>query len=117
MDLDNMSREALESMLAQLEGEYAAHRASGLDLDLTRGKPSTAQLDLSGELDGALAGDYLASDGTDTRGYGGLDGLPEAKAVGAELLAAWTACRRPRPWAQSCWEWTRHRSSWAATAA
>ncbi len=86
MQLDNMSAADLEAELARLENEYAAHVAAGLALDITRGKPATTQLDLSSELDGILRGGYLASDGTDTRGYGGLDGLPEAKALGAALL-------------------------------
>jgi len=86
MYLDSMSGAELEAELERLESEYAAHRAAGLKLDITRGKPGGEQLDLSSALDGALGGNYLASDGTDTRGYGGLDGLPEAKALGAQLM-------------------------------
>ena len=44
------------------------------------------QLDLADELDGILKGNYLASAGTDTRNYGGLKGLPEARNLGAEGL-------------------------------
>jgi len=86
MNLDTMSTAQLQAELAQLETEYSAHKAAGLNLDITRGKPSIAQLDLSSSLDGILQGDYLASDGSDTRGYGGLDGIPEAKALGAQLM-------------------------------
>ena len=86
MYLDNMSTADLESELARLEAQYAAHKAARLALDITRGKPAISQLDLCAQLDGLLAGDYTASDGTDTRGYGGLDGLPEAKRLGATLL-------------------------------
>ena len=86
MYLDNMSNAELEAEVARLQSEYAAHRDAGLDLDITRGKPSIPQLELSSALDGILEGDYRAADGTDTRGYGGLDGLPEAKALGAALL-------------------------------
>ena len=86
MNLDSMSTEQLRDELAQLEKEFSAHQAQGLNLDLTRGNPSIAQLDLSAELDGALHGDFVASNGADTRGYGGLDGLPEAKAMGAQLM-------------------------------
>ena len=71
---------------AQLEARFEALKAEGLSLDLTRGKPATDQLDLSDELDGILAGGYRAEDGTDTRNYGGLRGLPEARALGARLL-------------------------------
>ena len=86
MNLDTMNRDQLRAQLSQLEKEYAAHKAAGLKLDLTRGKPSTAQLDLSSALADALDGDFAASDGTDTRNYGGLDGLPEAKRMGAQLM-------------------------------
>ncbi|MGH3827066.1 MAG: aminotransferase class I/II-fold pyridoxal phosphate-dependent enzyme [Pseudonocardiaceae bacterium] len=71
----------------ELDGEYQALQARGLALDLTRGKPSTEQLDLSDpllELPGA--GKYLASDGTDTRNYGGLRGLAELREIFGELL-------------------------------
>ena len=61
--------------LAHLENRYAALCGHGLKLDLTRGKPSPEQLDLSAGLDTALAGGFRADDGTDLRNYGGLDGL------------------------------------------
>jgi aspartate/methionine/tyrosine aminotransferase len=86
MNLDTMSTEQLQAELAQLEEEFAAHKVAGLSLDLTRGNPSIAQLDLSAALDGVLDGDFVASNGIDTRGYGGLDGLPEAKAMGGQLM-------------------------------
>ncbi|MGH3853546.1 MAG: aminotransferase class I/II-fold pyridoxal phosphate-dependent enzyme [Pseudonocardiaceae bacterium] len=71
----------------ELDGEYQALQARGLALDLTRGKPSSEQLDLSDpllELPGA--GKHLASDGTDTRNYGGLRGLAELREIFGELL-------------------------------
>ena len=86
MNLNTMSTDQLNVELAQLEAEFSAYKAAGLNLDITRGKPSIAQLDLSSALDGVLGGDFIASDGTDVRGYGGLDGLPEAKAMGAQLM-------------------------------
>ncbi len=86
MNLDTMNTAQLRAKLAQLETEYASHKAAALNLDLTRGKPSIAQLNLSSALDGVLQCDYIASDGTDTRGYGGSDGIPEAKALGALLM-------------------------------
>jgi DNA-binding transcriptional MocR family regulator len=73
--------------LSQYEAAYAAVQQKGLKLDMTRGKPSNEQLDLANELTTILsANDYKAADGTDTRNYGGLDGLPELKAIFAELL-------------------------------
>jgi aspartate/methionine/tyrosine aminotransferase len=86
MRLEPLPESELRALVASLESEYEAHSSAGLALDLTRGKPSIAQLELSASLDGILEGDYVASDGTDARGYGGIDGLPEAKQLGAELM-------------------------------
>jgi DNA-binding transcriptional MocR family regulator len=56
-------------------------------LDLTRGKPSPEQLDLSNGLTSILGpDDYRAADGTDCRNYGGLDGLSEARSLFAGIL-------------------------------
>jgi DNA-binding transcriptional MocR family regulator len=69
-----------------LEEQYAELKAKGLSLDLTRGKPSPAQLDLSNALL-ALPGvdDFRDVTGTDLRNYGGPDGLPELRAIFGEL--------------------------------
>lgn len=66
---------------------YDEMRLHPAALDLTRGKPSPEQLDLSSGLSTTLgANDYRAADGTDCRNYGGLDGLPEIRALFGELL-------------------------------
>ncbi|HSG89593.1 MAG TPA: aminotransferase class I/II-fold pyridoxal phosphate-dependent enzyme [Pseudomonadales bacterium] len=80
-------RGELEKMLSDARDRHAAFRDAGLALDLTRGKPAADQLDLANALDGILDGDFRAEDGTDVRNYGGLLGLPEARRLGAELLA------------------------------
>ena len=77
---------SLTSRTRELEARLDQQRAEGLALDLTRGKPAEEQLDLSSPLDGVLGGDYRLNDGTDARNYGGLRGIPEARALGAELL-------------------------------
>jgi DNA-binding transcriptional MocR family regulator len=59
-----------------------------LSLDMTRGKPCPEQLDLANGLLTVLGSDYRAADGTDCRNYGGLDGLPESKALFAEFMEA-----------------------------
>ena len=86
MYVDQASKEQLQAMLADLESQYAQMKAAKLSLDLTRGKPSSAQLDLSNSMDSILQGNFKGSDGTDTRNYGGLDGLPEAKALFCQML-------------------------------
>ena len=84
------SRSAETNSVAQHELQtrnYAELQAKGLKLDLTRGKPSPAQLDLSNALLSLPGGDdFRDGDGTDTRNYGGLHGLPELRAIFGELL-------------------------------
>ncbi len=73
--------------LAEYEARYAEFKQRGLKLDMTRGKPSSEQLDLAQELMTVLGkGDYKSADGTDARNYGGLDGIAEMKAIFAEML-------------------------------
>lgn len=81
LDIADLEREA-----AVLTRRYSSVRDSNLSLDLTRGKPAPEQLDLSNALDGILDGNYLSATGIDARNYGDLRGLPEARALGAEIL-------------------------------
>ena len=76
-------------MTRDVREEYAAFQAKGLKLNLTRGKPSTAQLDLSSELL-RLPGDkdYMAEGATDCRNYGGLQGLVEVRRLFSGILGA-----------------------------
>ena len=66
--------------------EYDALKGRGLSLDLTRGKPSPEQLDLAAGLLTLPGEDYRDGKGTDCRNYGGLQGLPELRAIFGELL-------------------------------
>ena len=75
-----------DARAVQLQSQYDAFKAAGLKLDLTRGKPSSEQLDLANGLDGILEGFYVLQDGTDVRNYGGLLGIPEARRLGADLI-------------------------------
>src|SRR5262245_26766447 len=73
----------------QVREQYEAFRARKLNLNLGRGKPSNEQLDLSRRwLELPDSDDYLAADGSDCRNYGGLQGLPEARALFSGLLGA-----------------------------
>ena len=76
-------REAQESLAAR----YRDFQTLKMNLDMTRGKPCPEQLDLSvGLLDCLNRAEFKASDGSDCRNYGGLDGLPEAKALFAAYM-------------------------------
>lgn len=83
--LADLNPQELTDLVQAQRTAYEQLKGKGLKLDLTRGKPSAAQLDLSNDLL-TLPNGYLAADGTDTRNYGGLDGLPELRAIFAELL-------------------------------
>ena len=86
MSLDQLDRDHLLARERELDATYQRCRDAGLSLDLTRGKPSPMQLALSDALD-TVEGGLVTTDGTDTRNYGAIDGLPEARALGAALLA------------------------------
>ena len=73
--------------IQSIQDSYAAFKARGLKLNLTRGKPSSAQLDLSAALLSSPV-DYLAEDKTDCRNYGNLQGLVEARRLFSQLLGA-----------------------------
>jgi DNA-binding transcriptional MocR family regulator len=78
---------ALKASAADIDRRYEEFKGKKLALDMTRGKPCTEQLDLSNALLTNLgAAEFKAADGTDCRNYGGLDGLPEAKALFADFL-------------------------------
>ncbi|WP_139829637.1 aminotransferase class I/II-fold pyridoxal phosphate-dependent enzyme [Mycobacterium gastri] len=86
MSFDSLSRDELAALHDRHQQDYAELRAKKLALDLTRGKPSAAQLDLSNQLLSLPGDDYRDPEGVDTRNYGGLHGLPALRAIFAELL-------------------------------
>ena len=86
LHLDQATPQQLREWQSSLNEQYQSIQQAGLNLDLTRGKPGAEQLDLSNALDGLLDGQYTDSAGTALRNYGGLDGIPEAKALFAAML-------------------------------
>jgi DNA-binding transcriptional MocR family regulator len=87
VSFQSLGRDDLIAEHSQQQRNYADLQAKKLRLDLTRGKPSPEQLDLSnGLLSLPGTGDYRDGDGTDVRNYGGLHGLPELRAIFGELL-------------------------------
>jgi len=69
----------------EAEEHYQGLKSKGLKLDLTRGKPSSEQLDLSIGLENVLEGEFI-KEGIDTRNYGELLGLEEMRLLGSEIL-------------------------------
>ena len=86
VSLESLTPAELAAANDRHQQDYADLQAKKLSLDLTRGKPAPAQLDLSNHLLTLPGDDYRDSEGTDTRNYGGLHGLPELRAIFGELL-------------------------------
>ena len=73
--------------LREAQERYNTFKAKNLSLNMTRGKPSPQQLDLANPMFSLVTSEsYRDDQGTDCRNYGGLDGLPEMKAIFAEFL-------------------------------
>ena len=87
--LAEQSSADLQASLQRARDDYAAFKARGFKLDMTRGKPAPDQLDLAG---GMLAmpgnGDYRTEANEDARNYGGQQGLPEVRALFSAMLGA-----------------------------
>ncbi len=88
MQYKDLSKEELLNLKDSLTKKYDEYKAEGLKLDMSRGKPSTAQLNLSNDLNDVLnsSSDYKSENGLDVRNYGILDGIPECKRLFSELL-------------------------------
>ncbi|WP_282923935.1 aminotransferase [Mediterraneibacter massiliensis] len=83
-----LSREELKQVKEELEQQFAEVRARGLKMDMSRGKPSAEQLELSvGMLDTVNSkSSLLCENGMEARNYGILDGIPEAKKLFADIM-------------------------------
>lgn len=83
-----MSEDQRRAALEETRQAYDGFCEAGLSLNMARGKPSAAQLDLSTPLLTQLQApeDCFSEDGTDCRNYGVIDGIPEAKRLMARLL-------------------------------
>ncbi len=88
MSLTDMNKDQLNEMKAKLTEEYVSFKNKGLKLDMSRGKPSSAQLDLSMGMMDCLSSitPLKAADGTDCRNYGVLDGIAEAKEMFSQMI-------------------------------
>lgn len=83
-----LTREELLELKIELEKKYEEAKAEGLALDMSRGKPSPAQLDLSrGMLDVLNSSSELkAENGIDVRNYGLLEGIYEARKLMGDIM-------------------------------
>lgn len=87
---DEMSKQELEEAYAALKSSYDEVKKQGLTMDMSRGKPSVAQLNLSRPLLDVLNADSDLKDssGIDCRNYGVLDGISDMKQLFADLMGA-----------------------------
>jgi len=83
----DLSVEELLSLKDELEAKFAEIKAQNLKLDMSRGKPSKAQLDLSMGMMDVLSSDadLMCEEGIDCRNYGVLDGINEAKQLLSDM--------------------------------
>ena len=86
-----MTREELLQLKTSLKEEYKEYQSRKLTLNMARGKPSQAQLNLSmGKMDVLNSeSDLCCEDGTDCRNYGVLDGIDECKELMADMMEVW----------------------------
>lgn len=84
----NMSKEELLQLQNELSVAYEDAKGKGLKLDMSRGKPSAEQLNFSMPMLNALnsESDCKAENGTECRNYGGLEGIPEARRLMADMI-------------------------------
>ncbi|MBD5453972.1 MAG: aminotransferase, partial [Lachnospiraceae bacterium] len=83
-----MNKEELVSLKAELEKQFEEAKGKGLKLDMSRGKQSTAQLDMTMGVIGTLDPDseLRTLDGVDCRNYGLLEGIPEARHLLGDMM-------------------------------
>lgn len=84
----DMSKDELMRIKAELELAYEDAKGKGLKLDMSRGKPEKAQLDLSMDMLETIKADsdMVSENGLECRNYGCLDGIPEAKKLMADVM-------------------------------
>lgn len=83
-----MSKAELEALRAELAKDYEEAKKKGLKLDMSRGKPSAKQLDMTMPIMNTLDAESVlkTEDGFDCRNYGLLDGIPEAKKLMGDII-------------------------------
>lgn len=88
LDLTRLSMVELQESLTTLNKKYEEFTSKNLKLDMSRGRPGADQLDLSMEMleFHADSDNFKTPSGADTRNYGLIDGIPEAKELFAQML-------------------------------
>jgi len=89
--LNKLSQQEIQNLKQTLKKRYESFQSQNLSLNMTRGVPSTEQLDLSNDLLTCVSENhYRTENGVDCRNYGGVDGIPEAKRLFASYMGVST---------------------------
>ena len=88
MNYENMSNNELTHEFEKIKAEYNTICEKKLSLDMSRGKPSFEQIDISNHFFSLISPEtgFLTESGIDCRNYGLLDGIPELKKLFSEIL-------------------------------
>ncbi len=83
-----MTENELKEQLEILNKEYESAKAKGLKLDMSRGKPSPAQLDVTNDIFDVINSEtgWVSDSGIDCRNYGNAEGIPEARQLMGEFM-------------------------------
>lgn len=79
------SKEVLEKERKELIERYEDYKSQNLELNMARGKPCLAQLDLSKDIYKNI-NNFMTTDGSDARNYGNLHGIKEMRQLFADIL-------------------------------
>ena len=82
----NLSKAELEALKETLNKEYEEAKEKNLKLDMSRGKPSPDQLDLSDDIARTLLEEFKDDTNFDCRNYGLLEGIPAARKLMAQIV-------------------------------
>lgn len=84
---EKMETPELDAAIADLRSQVDAVKAKGLKLDMARGKPSPAQVDISRPMLDLLTSEAdLTDEGVDCSNYGCFEGIPSARRLAGEFL-------------------------------
>ena len=85
---EELSKEELLQLKSELEAQFDEVKAKNLKLDMSRGKPSKEQLELSMPMMDVLTSEtpLVSRGGTDIRNYGVIDGITEGQEFIASLV-------------------------------
>ena len=83
-EYESMTKQELQEEYQAVLAQYQSYQAKGLKLDMSRGKPCAEQLELSNGL--LTQNQYIGENGEDSRNYGLLAGMPQARRLFAELM-------------------------------